>query len=93
MTTNLKCTGCGRVEDGAKAVLFKCPNHIDAPEIDHVLSPVFPGKDATESLSNGADIDAGEKNPFLRYRALLYPYRVALSRGMRDEDYVKLVTD
>ena len=93
MTTTLKCTGCGRVEDGAKTVLFKCPNHIDAPEIDHVLSPVSPGKDATESLCSGADIDVGETNPFLRYRSLLYSYRVALSRGMQDEDYVQLVTD
>ena len=35
---------------------------------------------------------AGHASPFIKYRALLYPYRVAHSWGMSDEQYCSLVT-
>ena len=32
-----------------------------------------------------------ERNPFIRFRPFLYAYRVAIARGMTDEEYVDLV--
>jgi threonine synthase len=34
---------------------------------------------------------SGERNPYLRYRTLMYSYHVALSSGMSDVDYCDLV--
>jgi threonine synthase len=36
-------------------------------------------------------VDAGEPNPFIRYRSRLHSYRVARSRGVSDEGYVGIV--
>ena len=39
------------------------------------------------------DMAGQSTNPFLRYRSMLYPYRIAISQGMSDNDYTKLVTN
>eukprot|EP00945_MAST-04E_sp_MAST-4E-sp1_P003152 g3152.t1 len=93
--TQLECAGCGHIEDGLANILFKCPNSESSPECDHVLAPKTPGKDCTATLQNGCTFPAEEINeiPFLRYRALLYPYRIAIAKGMSDEVYVNIIQD
>ena len=97
-STNLVCSGCGKIADGAEGLHFSCPNaHDSESDVDHVLAPENPIIDQIDSLvklnNSLNDIDAVSKNPFIRYRALLYPYRVAMAKGMLDSDYVDLVHD
>ena len=43
-------------------------------------------------LSTLADTASDSQSSFVKYRSLLFPYRVALSAGMTDSEYVTLVT-
>eukprot|EP00519_Triparma_laevis_P013394 CAMPEP_0182490054 /NCGR_PEP_ID=MMETSP1321-20130603/34_1 /TAXON_ID=91990 /ORGANISM="Bolidomonas sp., Strain RCC1657" /LENGTH=1079 /DNA_ID=CAMNT_0024692183 /DNA_START=288 /DNA_END=3527 /DNA_ORIENTATION=+ len=93
--TSLSCATCGQVHPGFPSPLFKCPGAASSPEMDHVLMPTAL---STEDLSGLKDLAAASpspssSSPFVKYRALLYPYRVAMSNGMSDENYVKVVTD
>jgi threonine synthase len=78
-----RCHGCGATVDPALALPFRCPNAgVTWDDTDHVLAPedpatVFP--------------DGGESNPFVRYRSLLSPYRLARQAGLSDAAWVDLV--
>lgn len=87
----LVCSGCGTRVDGSKAASFSCPQSMLSPDVDHVLvpSPAVPPTDA-EGISLD---DLSSSNPFVRYRARLYSHRVALSRGMSDDEYVKMADE
>jgi len=91
-TTSLRCSGCGcEVPSGIKPV-FKCPNCASLAGGDHVLMPVNPTKAELKALSMNATTSSASKSSFVKYRSLLFPYRVAVSLGMTDSDYVALVT-
>lgn len=70
------CHGCGAEVDAGHTLPFRCPNAAGpADDIDHLLVPV----DASGFVSGFED------DPFLRYRTLLSPYRLALAWGLSDE--------
>ena len=75
------CHGCGAVVDAVRALPFRCPNAGERG-VDHVLVPGGGGAEFARSA---------EENPFLRYRALLSPYRVARAGGLSDSAYGELV--
>ncbi len=84
MTTppSLVCTGCGAL--GTGALPFRCPN-ANGDGRDHVLARVGPPE--------GAAFGDGDPNPFVRYRALSFPWAVAQAHGLADADYVAIVRD
>ena len=80
----LSCEGCG-IEVSASALNpfpFQCPQASAADDIDHVLVP---------SASFEAWAPTGEKNPFLRFRHVLFAYDVAIQNGLSDAEYVAIV--
>ena len=89
---SLTCNSCKLSFDGGEAPLFKCPEAGDGA--DHVLMPSTLSPKSLAALAAAASStgSAGHASPFIKYRALLYPYRVALSWGMSDEEYCSIVT-
>jgi threonine synthase len=69
------CHGCGAAVDAAVAPPFRCPGAAATDDTDHVLVP----EDVAGAFPGGAEAD-----PFVRYRALLSPYRLARSAGLSD---------
>ena len=77
-----RCHGCSAVIDAVHALPFRCPGHLPGDDIDHVLAP-----DAIDGV-----FPAGtEHNPFLRYRTLLSPYRLACAAGLSDAGWTDIV--
>jgi threonine synthase len=83
LVSTIACDGCGYVADPGDPYPFRCPR-AGTDDVDHVL---------TRTLDlDGARFPAGrDANPFLRYRALMHSYRVALARGLSDAGYCDLV--
>ena len=80
--TALACTGCGHAVALDEPRPFRCPRAGDGG--DHVLARVdAPPWRPTAGSPVG--------NPFVRYRALAYPWHVARARGMTDDAYVARV--
>lgn len=79
--TSFVCHGCGAVVDIARAFPFACPNAGKGGDIDHLL--VAP--------DCGEFVPGNEPNPFVRYRALLSPYRLARTEGLSDDDWEEIV--
>jgi threonine synthase len=77
-----RCHGCGAEVDAALAAPFRCPQARAGDDVDHVLAPVEPAV-AWPSIA--------EVDPFLRYRALLSPYRLARAAGLPDGAWMELV--
>ena len=77
-----RCHGCGATVDIAHRQPYACPNIGIDGDVDHVL--VAPSGD--DRFANGPDA-----NPFLRYRGLLSPYRLARSAGLSDEAWAEIV--
>ncbi|HYS81522.1 MAG TPA: pyridoxal-phosphate dependent enzyme [Anaeromyxobacteraceae bacterium] len=77
------CHGCGAAVDATRALPFRCPR-AGAPgdDADHLLVPAD---------LEGAYPGGGEAHPFLRYRALLSPYRLARASGLPDAAWFELV--
>ena len=75
------CHGCGALVDPASALAFRCPNAGAGDDIDHVLVV----DDDITAASIGTEPD-----PFVRYRALLSPYRLARAAGLSDAAWVDL---
>ncbi len=75
------CHGCGATVDAALVLPFRCPN-ADGEDTDHLLLP------ADETPGDGID---GAQNPFLRYRRLLSPYRLARAAGLSDGAWQEIV--
>jgi len=81
----LICYGCKAEVDASERLIFACPNVETLPEIDHVLAPVgLINEDVEFPLD-------GHTNPFIRYRDFLYPYRLAMEKGLSDENYCAMV--
>jgi len=75
------CHGCGAVVDALAALPFRCPGAVAGDDIDHVLVP----------QDGAALLRRDEANPFLRYRALLSPWRVARAAGLPDAAWDDIV--
>jgi threonine synthase len=82
MTVQFRCHGCGATVDAAREPPFRCPHAERGDDVDHVL--------AAES-AEAAFCSSAELNPFLRYRALLSPYRLARSSGLSDAAWSDIV--
>ncbi|MBK9517349.1 MAG: pyridoxal-phosphate dependent enzyme [Anaeromyxobacter sp.] len=76
------CHGCGARVDAAAALPFRCPA-AGAPgdEVDHLLVP----EDAPAPFGVGDEAD-----PYLRFRALLSPYRLLRAAGLPDQAWLDL---
>ncbi|HET8680495.1 MAG TPA: pyridoxal-phosphate dependent enzyme [Micromonosporaceae bacterium] len=81
--STLRCAGCDYVAGPEDPYPFRCPR-VGTDDADHVLTRVL-GPEVTHFPCGGED------NPFLRYRALLHPYHVAMARGVSDARYRGLV--
>lgn len=81
-TPHFLCHGCGARVVVDVTLPFACPDARDGDDIDHVLVP----EDGPATFAPEAD-----ENPFLRYRALLSPYRLALAKGLSDDAWGDLV--
>jgi threonine dehydratase len=79
----MRCAGCGAEVDGAAELRFTCPRAEKGDDVDHLLTPIPPDGEGWPSES--------EINPFVRYRELLYTYRLARAVGMSDAAYCDLV--
>ena len=77
------CHGCGAVVDMALQLPFACPRAAAGDDIDHVL--------VCEDRS-GFQLDLlSSPDPFLRYRALLSPYRLARAAGLSEDAWAEFV--
>jgi len=75
---SLVCNCCGEVVPGYPGPRLVCPNHDDGDEEQHVLLPHHLSLDAVKYLVSRCTTESSSNNnnnhnPFLRYRALLYP--------------------
>jgi threonine synthase len=77
------CHGCGAIVDIALRLPFACPRAADGDDIDHVLA-------SEEGAGARADLRV-PPNPFLRYRALLSPYRLARAAGLSEDAWAEFV--
>ena len=76
------CHGCAATLESARSLPFTCPNAGRAnDDTDHVLV----------AAEGGDAIAEGEVDPFLRYRAMLSPYRLARSAGLSDDAWSGIV--
>jgi threonine synthase len=77
------CHGCGAVVDPARVLPFRCPAAgRPGDDVDHVLV----GDPAAGEFPAGR-----EEDPFLRYRSLLSPYRLARGAGLPDGAWADIV--
>jgi len=76
------CHGCGAEVDPARVLPFRCPRAVEGDDVDHVLAP---------GASAAGFAPGTEPDPFLRYRALLSPYRVLRAAGLSDAAWTDLV--
>ena len=83
MTSKVRfaCHGCGAAVDASRALPFRCPAADAAGDTDHVLVPEERG----DPFPAG-----GEPDPFVRYRALLSPYRLARAAGLPDSAWSEI---
>ena len=81
--STIRCSGCGYVADPDDPYPFLCPR-AGTDDTDHVLTRVL-------NLAGAVFPRGSEQNPFLRYRALMHSYHVAMARGMSDAGYAGLV--
>ena len=84
VTMRFRCHGCGATVDAARVLPFRCPQARIGDDIDHVLIAEPP---------DSAFPHGGELNPFLRYRALLSPYRLARAAGLSDAAWSEIVEE
>jgi threonine synthase len=66
---------------------FRCPNHREGYDVDHVL------KETLSSTAAGISnlVDSDEANPFVAYRKLFHSYQTAMEWDLSDADYVGIV--
>jgi threonine synthase len=81
--STIRCSGCGYVADPDDPYPFRCPR-AGTDDTDHVMTRVL-GLEGTHFPRGSED------NPFLRYRALMHSYHVAMAHGISDAGYSDLV--
>jgi len=76
------CHGCAATLDSARDLPFACPNAgRDNDDTDHVLV----------AADSGGTIAEAQADPFLRYRAMLSPYRLGRLVGLSDDAWAEIV--
>ena len=76
------CHGCAATLDSTRDLPFACPNASrDNNDTDHVLV----------AADGGGAIAEAQSDPFLRYRAMLSPYRLGRSMGLSDDAWAEIV--
>jgi len=91
----LHCSACGAITTDPLA--SRCPDAVPGDDIDHVLVPpdppasAWPAGDEHDGAARGESPDAPPADPFVRYRRLLYPYRLHRAWGGDDTSYLLLV--
>ena len=76
------CHGCAATLDSARDLPFACPNASrDNDDTDHVLV----------AADGGGAIAKAQADPFLRYRAMLSPYRLGRLVGLSDDAWAEIV--
>jgi threonine synthase len=83
--SRLVCAGCGAVADPRDPYPFACPQRQPGDDVDHVLR-----RDLDLSAVRFPFADH-EPNPFVRYRAFLRAYHLAIDGGLADEDFCAIV--
>ena len=83
--SRLVCAGCGAEPDPLDPYPFRCPNAQAGDDVDHVLR-----RDLDLSAVR-FPVGDPEPNPFIRYRAFLRAYHVALAGGLSDDEFCSLV--
>ncbi|HSL22401.1 MAG TPA: pyridoxal-phosphate dependent enzyme [Vicinamibacterales bacterium] len=83
---SLACAGCGAVPPPIEVepYPFRCRCAGASRDVDHVITRLL--GDSPPPWPS-----AGEQNPFIRYRRLLYSWQIARTLGIEDQAYVSLV--
>jgi threonine synthase len=81
--STIRCAGCGHVADPDDPYPFRCPR-AGTDDTDHVMTRVL-------GLAGARFPRGSEDNPFLRYRALMHSYHVAMAHGISDAGYCALL--
>ena len=84
-SSRLVCTGCGAEPAADEPYPFTCANAGSGDDIDHVL------KRALDLSAVRFPFGDREPNPYLRFRAFLRAYHIAIAAGLRDDDFCDLV--
>lgn len=84
IASTIRCAGCGYAAGFDDPFPFRCPR-AGTDDTDHVMTRVL-GPDGAHGFPGG-----GEDNPFVRYRALMHSYHVAMAHGISDAGYRELV--
>jgi threonine synthase len=79
--SRLVCAGCGAETAADQPFTFACPAARPGDDTDHVLRRVL-------DPARVEGRPAADTNPFVRYRARLHSYQVAVAAGWSDERYV-----
>ena len=90
ITTRLVCSGCGTSPTTDDPYPFRCPDALEHDDIDHVLRREMSCQSAQTQAWRHVFLD-DQSNPFVRYRTLFHGYRVAMRRGLSDENFVEMV--
>ncbi len=83
--SRLVCAGCGAEPARGDPYPFSCPNARAGDDVDHVLR-----RDLDLSAVRFPLADP-EPNPFVRFRAFLRAYHVAIAGGLSDREFCTLV--
>ena len=85
VASRLVCAGCGAQPDARDPYPFRCPAARPGDDVDHVL------RRELDLVAVRFPLEDDEPNPFLRYRAFLRAYHVAMAGGMADVAFCSLV--
>lgn len=87
--TSLVCAGCGApaAPTATEPAPFRCPRAAAGDDVDHVLRRELDPAEATYPE------EAGEANPFVRYRRLLHSWYLARVSGRADEAWIDRVRE
>jgi len=83
--SRLVCAGCGAEPDPRDPYPFRCPGARPGGDVDHVL------RRELDLSAVRFPLHDPEPNPFLRFRAFLRAYHVAIGGGLTDEDFCAIV--
>jgi threonine synthase len=92
ISSTIRCAGCGYNASPDDPCPFRCPR-AGTDDTDHVMARVLSLDGARlAGFPGSAGFPGGsEDNPFLRYRALMHSYHVAMVHGISDVGYRDLV--
>lgn len=83
----VSCVGCGTRVHAYDFATFRCPNHDDLPEANHILQKKHT---ITPALWQRSELE-DSKNPFVRYRHRLLGYHRTLNACHSDVDYLERI--